>query len=132
MPIIVFCNSSFSYDNGIKTDTSIFVQKFYLSNNYIEANIEKDIHLKNQYKIKTLPDPISIREACSKNFVVNKLDDPSIMKNAAHFDFNDKNLDKLAFIKVNSFTNPEEHQTPKIYADRVISDGVDESSLLRL
>ena len=44
----------------IKNDTSLFVQKPYLRTNYIEANIEEDIDLKNQYRIKNIPDPISI------------------------------------------------------------------------
>ena len=66
MPINVFGNSN-SNNNGDKIDTSLFVQKPYLRSNYIEANIEEDIDLKNQYRIKNLPDPISIREAASKS-----------------------------------------------------------------
>ena len=47
MPINVFGNSnSNSSDN--KIDTSLFVKKPYLRHNYIEANIEEDIDLKNQ------------------------------------------------------------------------------------
>ena len=70
MPINVFGNSN-SNDNGSKIDTSLFVQKPYLRTNYIESNIEEDIDLKNQYRIKNLPDPISIREPASKNYVDN-------------------------------------------------------------
>ena len=80
MPINVFGNSSSSDDNGKKIDTSLFVQKPYLRTNYIEANIEEDIDWKNQYRIKNLPDPISIREAASKNCVDDKFLDPSIIK----------------------------------------------------
>ena len=58
------------HDNINKNDTSIFVQKPYLRINYIESNIEEDIDLKNQYRIKNLPDPISIREAGSKNILI--------------------------------------------------------------
>ena len=79
MPINVFGNSSNNSDN--KIDTSLFVQKPYLRTNYIESNIEEDINLKNQYRIKNLPDPISLREACSKNYVDNLFNDPSITKN---------------------------------------------------
>ena len=50
MPINVFGNSSSSYDKN-KIDTSLFVQKLYLRTNYIEANIEEDIDLKNQFRI---------------------------------------------------------------------------------
>ena len=78
MPINVFGNSSNNSDN--KIDTSLFVPKPYLRTNYIEANIE-DIDLKNQFRIKNLPDPISIREAASKNYVDNLFNDPSIVKN---------------------------------------------------
>ena len=65
MPINVFGNSSNNSDN--KIDTTLFVQKPYLRHNYIEANIEEDIDLKNQYRIKNLPNPISITAAASKN-----------------------------------------------------------------
>ena len=63
MPINVFGNSS---NNDNKIDTSLFVQKPYLRTNYKEANIEEDIDLKNQFRIKNLPDPTSIREPASK------------------------------------------------------------------
>ena len=78
MPINVFGNSSNNSEQ--KNDTSLFVQKPYLRTNYIEANIEEDIDLKNQFRIKSLPDPISIREAASKNYVDNLFNGPSIVK----------------------------------------------------
>ena len=130
MPINVFGNSSNNSDN--KIDTSLFVQKPYLRTNYIEANIEEDIDLKNQYRIKNIPDPISIREAASKNYVDNLFNDPSIIKNTAHVDFNDKNLDNVRFVKVNSMPAVGEHLTAKYYVDNAISNSVDEVSLLRL
>ena len=46
----VFGNSSNNSDN--KIDTSLFVQKPYLRTTYIESNIEEDIDLKNQFRIK--------------------------------------------------------------------------------
>ena len=48
MPINLFGNSNIS-ENKIKL--SFLVQKPYLRTNYIEANIEEDIDLKNQHKI---------------------------------------------------------------------------------
>ena len=45
MPINVFGNSSPSYDNGNKIDTSSFVQKAYLSSKYIEIEIKEDFDL---------------------------------------------------------------------------------------
>ena len=79
MPINVFGISN-SHDNGNKVDTSLFVQKPYLRTNYIESNIEEDNDLKAQYRIESLPDPISIREATPKNYVDNLFNDSSIIK----------------------------------------------------
>ena len=67
MPINVFANSSNKPDN--KIDTSLFVKNPHLRSNYIESNIEEDIDLKNQIRIKHLPFPISIHEAASKDYV---------------------------------------------------------------
>ena len=78
MPINVFGNPSNNSDG--KIDSSLFVQKPYRRTNYIEANIEEDIDLKNQFKIKNLPDPIGIREAAPKKYVDIKFNDPSILK----------------------------------------------------
>ena len=132
MPINVFGNSSSSYDNGNKINTSLFVHKPYLRSNYFDASIEIHIDSKNQFWIKNLPDPISIREAPSKNYVDNKFNEPSIIKNTTHVEFSDKNLDNVHSIKVNSFPTREEQLTPKIYVDQAISDSIKESSLLRL
>ena len=100
MPIIVFGNSK-SNDNSNKIDTSLFVQKPYLRTIYIESILEEDIDLKNQFRIKNLPDPISIREAASKNCVDNLFNDPSIIKNTAHIDLSDRNITNARFIQVN-------------------------------
>ena len=132
MPINVIGNSSFSHDNCKKIYTPLFVIKPYLRTNYIEGNIEKDIDSEGRYRIKSLPNPISIREAASKKYVDNKFIDPTILKNTAHVDFNDKNLNNVRFIKVNSIPTLEEELTPKHYVDQVISEAVDNSSLLRL
>ena len=88
MPINIFGNSSHNIN---KIDTSLFVQKPYLRTNYIESNIE-DIGLKKQFRINNLPDPISFREATSKNHVDNLFNDPSIVKNNAHIDLSDKKI----------------------------------------
>ena len=109
MPINVFVNSNTV--NNKKIDTSLFVQKLYLRSNYIEANIEEDIDLKNQYRIKNLPDPISIREATSKNYVDNLFNDPSIIKNTAHIDLKDRNITNARFIQVNQLPQNDSHLT---------------------
>ena len=51
-------SSSVKEDNQI--DTSAFVKKPYLKSNYIEANMEEDIDMKNQYYIKNLPNQLLI------------------------------------------------------------------------
>ena len=131
MPINVFGNSSSSYDNN-KIDTSLFDKKPYLRTNYIEANIEEDIDLKHQFRIKNLPDPTEIQDACSKKYVDKKFNDPIIMKNTEHIDLNDTIFTNARFIQVNQLPQIDSHLTAKLYVDNTISDSVDESSLLRL
>ena len=97
----------------------MFVQKPYFRTNYKESNIEEDIDLKNQFRIKNLPDPISIREAASKIYV------DQIFRN--DIDFNDVKLENIKFVKVNYQPAVNEHLTPKVYVDNAI----DESSLVR-
>ena len=126
MPINVFGNSSKNSEQ--KIDTSLFVQKPYLRTNYIEANIEEDIDLKNQYRIKNLPDPISIREAASKNYVDNLFNDSSIVKNNTHIDLNDRNITNCRFLSVNQLPQIDSHLTAKLYVDTEI----DQTTLLRL
>ena len=96
MPINVFGNSSNNSDN--KIGNSLFVQKPYLRSNCMEANIEEHIDLKSQFRFKNLPDPISIREAASKNYVDNLFNDPSIIKNTEHKDLNDRNITNAKII----------------------------------
>ena len=93
MPINVFGNRNSNDNNGNKIDTSLFVQTPYLRHNYIESSIEENIDMKNQYRITNLPDPLSIRESCKKNYVDN------IFKN--DIDFNDVKVETKKFVKVN-------------------------------
>ena len=124
MPINVFGNSSNNSDN--KIDTSLFVQKAYLRTNFIEANIEEDIDLKNQFRIKNLPDPINIREAASRNYVDNFFNVSSIIKNTEHIDLNDRNITNARFIQINQWPQIDSHVTPRLY----VENAVDESSLI--
>ena len=121
MPINVFGNSN-SSDNGIKIEASLFVQKPYLRSNYIEANIEEDIDLKNQYKIKNLPNPTNLQDSCSKNYVDNKFNDPSIIKNNAHIDLNDRKITNARFIQVSQMPQIDSHLTAKLYVDNAINE----------
>ena len=83
--------------------------------------------MKNQFRIKNLPDPICKREAASKNYVDNLFNDPSIVKNTEHINLNDRNITNARFIQVNQMCQIESHLTPKLYVDTVI----DQSSLVR-
>ena len=53
-------------------------------------------------------------------------------KNNTPTDFNDKKIDNVRFVKVNSMLAVREHLTPKYYVDHAISHSVHESTLLRL
>ena len=68
MPINVFGNSSNNSDN--KIDNSMFVQKPYLRTNYIEANIEEDIDLKNQYRRKIYLIQLVLEKQSAKNMLI--------------------------------------------------------------
>ena len=88
MPNNVFGNSL--NNNGSKVDTFLFVQKHYLRNNYIESDIDHDINLKNQYRIKHLPDPINDYDGVNKIYIDNKIAD--IIKR------NNQNDDYISFL----------------------------------
>ena len=121
MPMNVFGNSN-SNNSDKEIETSLFVQKSYLRTNYIEANIGEDVDSKSQYRIKNLSDSISIEEAASKNFVDNKCNDPSIMKNSEHIDMNDRNITNARFIQVNQLPQIDSHLTAKKNVDHAISN----------
>ena len=80
----------------------------------------------------TLTLPKTIIELPTKSYVDSGLNDPSITENNTHADFNDKNVDNVRFIQVNSMPAVREHLTPKYYVDQVISYWLDKISLLRL
>ena len=125
MTINVFGNSS--NNSGSKIDTSLFVQKPYLRSNCIESNIEEIIDFKNRYRIKNLPDPISITEPAPKHYVDKLFIDPSIVKDSTLIDLNGRNIANARFIQVNQLPQIDSHLTAKLYVD----NAVDESSLVR-
>ena len=63
---------------------TLFVQKPILAN-CIESNMEGEIDMENQLRIKKLPNPVTIREPASKIYVDNKINDPSIVKNTERY-----------------------------------------------
>ena len=120
MPINVFGNSSSNSDSMI--DTSLFVQKPYLRTIYIESNIEEDIDLKNQYRIKNLPDPINITEACNKNFLDNAIDEVSLIRNNKDNDFGNYNLTNINSISLNKQAENDKEVITKSYVDQFHSN----------
>ena len=86
MPINVFGNSSSTNINGNKIDTSLFVQTPYLRNNCIENDIDDDINLKNQFRIKNLSNPVNDKDAVNKINIDFKLAD-IIKKNIQNDDY---------------------------------------------
>ena len=95
----MFGISSFILDKGIKFDTSLFIQKLYSRTISFESNFEEDFDMKNHFTIKGLPDPMSIREATSRLYVVKKPNNPSVIKNSVHVDFYEKILDRVRFME---------------------------------
>ena len=83
--------------------------------------------MKNHFRIKKLPDPISIREAASKNYVENLFNNPSIVKNNAHIDLKDGNKTNARFIQVNQWPQIDSPLTPKLHLDTEI----DQTTIVR-
>ena len=125
MPINVFGITS--GNNEKKINTSLLVQKPYLRTNYIESNVEEDIDMKSQNRSKKLFNPLSITEAASNIYVDYIFNNPGIIKNIAHVDFNDKNLKNVLFVNVESLLSIIQHLTLKENVD----DPIDEISLDR-
>ena len=65
--------------------------------------------MKTQFKLKNLLQPTTIRKAASRLSVDFTFNNPSKIKNIAHVDFIDKNLDNVRFIKLNSYPVIGEH-----------------------
>ena len=88
----------------------------------MESHIDEDIDRRNHYRTKNLPDPISIREATSKNYVDNLFNDPSILKNTEHIDLIDKKITNARFIQVIQLPQIDTHLTAKLYVDNAIDE----------
>ena len=71
-------------------------------------------------------------ELPTQPYVDNKFKDLSIIGNNTYIVFNDKNLDNVRFVKVNSFPANPKHFTAKNYVDQTLAYRVHEPSLLRL
>ena len=116
MPINVFGNSSNNSEQ--KIDTSLFVDKHYLRTNYIESNIEEDIDLKNQFRIKNMPDPTNLQDACNKNYIDNSIDETSLVRNNKDNDFGNYNLTNINSITLNKEAENDNQVITKAYVDQ--------------
>ena len=116
MPINVFGNSSKNSEQ--KIDTSLFVQRPYLRANYIESNVEENSDMNNQYRIKNLPDPISIQEAASNNYVDNSINEVSLIRNNKDNDFGNYNLTNINSITLYKQAENDNEVITKAYVDQ--------------
>ena len=110
-------------------DSTSFVQKLFFRTNYIESNVEKeDIDMKNHSKFKIKLNLIDANETFSMSQVDNnKFLEPSIRRNSARVDFNDKNMDKVRFVIANAYPLVSAQLTQKLYVD----ESRDEPILMR-
>ena len=84
-----------------------------MRNKNIESKIEEDKDKKNQFRFKSLPDPISLREQAGKLYFDNNPNNYFTKKNTAHVDSNDKNLDTVTFVKKHSMPTVGDHLKAK-------------------
>ena len=70
----------------------------------------------------TLTSPKTILEIPTKNYVDNKFNDPSIIKNTDHVDFNDKRLDNVRWTRVNEMPEFPNGLVPKLYVENALRD----------
>ena len=134
MPINVFGTNYYLHDNVNEIDRSLILKKAYLRNffNNRLSNFDEDTDMKNHFRNKNFPDRISIREPASNLYVDKKFNDPSIVKNTAQVDFHVRNLDNIRFVEINSMPALGEPLTAKFYVDQVVSNRVEEPTLVRI
>ena len=74
--------------------------------------------MKNQYRITNLPDPLSIRDACSKNYVDNSIDETPLIRNNRDNDFGNHNLTNINSITPNKQAENDNEVITKAYVDQ--------------
>ena len=120
------------YNRGSSNNTG--VSKGYVRANYIESNIEENIDLKNQFKIKNLPNPINLQDPATNyyvdnktNNIVNEIDNNTIVRNNKNTNFNNITFTILESIYVNRDPNFPLEVSTKQYTD----DSIDENTIVR-
>ena len=76
----------------------------------------------------TLTSPRTTLEIPAKNYVDNKFNDLSIIKNTELIDLNDRSINNAGFIQVNHLPQIDSHLTAKLYIDT----GINQPSLVRI
>ena len=99
---------------------------------YLESTVAENNDMQHQFNIRNLLSPQKKSVAVSNCFVDSELNHLSIIRNIVYVDFIEKNFDKVRFVTLNSLPAVRQHLTPKFYIVNAISEGVDNSSLLRL
>ena len=77
----------------------------------------------NQFKIRILSILSGEKEAVSKSYVQDKLNDSSERRKSVHVDFKYKNLTNVRFVRVNAHYAVRGHLTPIIYVDQSVDEG---------
>ena len=124
-------NARFIQVNQLPQINSHLTDKVYVDNSISFAIDESSLlRLDPDEKMKqdsillnsTLTSAKTIIELPTKNYVVNKFNDPSIITDTHHVGLNEKNLDNIRFVRVNNMPAVEEHLTPKNCVDNAICD----------
>ena len=123
--------------SGSSATTNTGVTKSYVRANYIESSMVEDIDMKNQFKIKNLPNPTNLQDPATKFYVdsktnklvsISELDNNSIVRNNKNNNFNGNTITGLESVYVNRDPQYDLELTKKQYKD----DSIDEQSILRL
>ena len=69
--------------------------------------------MENHFRSTNLRNPVSIREAASKNSVDNKINDPSSVKDFTEVDLKDEKVENTKFVNVNYQPAVDSHLTSK-------------------
>ena len=70
--------------------------------------------MNRQVETINLLNPVDSQDV-TEFYVDDMLNNPSLIRNSAQVDFNDKNLDNVRFVKVNKLPAVREHLTPNLY-----------------